>query len=107
MNRLISYFDPFSDDEEVPHDYYLIETEDNFFAVDRETADAVARQLDRCPAPRWIMFRDLSTALHRLRAEQVYRISESTAQQRAALRAFWRARRLEAKADRRSWEDDD
>jgi hypothetical protein len=36
----------------------------------------------------------------------VYLLYESTTAQRAASRAFWRARKLEAKADRRPWEDD-
>ena len=105
MNRVIAFFDPFPEPE-VPTDFFLIETQDNFFAVDRETANDVADQLDRCTGARWILFRDLSSAVHRLRAEQVYRISESTGPQRALLRAFWRARRLEAKNDRRPWEDD-
>ena len=51
--------------------------------------------------------RDLVGARHRVLAAHVYRISESTAALRAACRAFHRARRLEAKADRRPWEDDD
>jgi hypothetical protein len=86
--------------------YYLIETSHDTFAVSRQVADAVARQLMQRPAPRWIVFRDLSTAFHRILAATVYAFSESTAEQRAANRAFWRARRLEAKADSRPWEDD-
>jgi hypothetical protein len=106
MNRLKDFFDS-TPEPEGEDNYFIIESLYDTFAVSRETADDVARQLGRHPAPRWVTFRDLGTAFHRVLAGHVYRLSESTAQQRAASRAFWRARKLEAKADRRPWEDDD
>ena len=105
MNRLAEYFadppEPESDD-----DYFEIETHYDFFAVSREIAMEVEHRLDQLRPPRWIAFRDLAGAWHRVLARHVYRVSESTAEQRAARRAFYRARRLEDKADRRPWEDD-
>ena len=89
------------------NDYYVIETFYDSFAVSRQVADAVARQLSQRQIPRWIIFRDLSMAFHRILAAHVYRFSESTVATRAASRAFWRARRMEDKKDRRPWEDDD
>lgn len=106
MNRLKDSDNPLPEPEGTD-DYYLIETVHDSYAVSRQTADAIARQLSRRPAPRWLLFRDLSTAFHRILADRIYCVRESTAQQRAAERAFWRARRLEAKTDRRPWEDDD
>jgi hypothetical protein len=89
------------------NDFCVIETFYDSFAVSRQVADAVARQLGQRQIPRWIIFRDLSMAFHRILAAHVYRFSESTVATRAASRAFWRARRLEDKKDRRPWEDDD
>jgi hypothetical protein len=76
------------------------------FAVLRQVAGAVARQLSQRRVPRWMVFRDLSTAFHRISRGDRVCVAESTAEQRAASRAFWRARRLEAKAGHRPWEDD-
>jgi hypothetical protein len=105
VNRLKDFLDP-APEPEGTDDYFVIESHHDTFAVSQETANEVVRQLER-PAVRWLVFRDLAAAWHRVLASHVYRISECTAAQRAASRAFWRARRLEAKADRRPWEDDD
>ena len=105
MNRLEDYFaDP--PEPESERDFFEIETHYDYFAVSRETAAEVERRLDQLPPPRWIAFRDLAGAWHRVVTAHVYRVSESTAAQRAARRAFYRARRQEDKADRRPWEDD-
>jgi hypothetical protein len=106
MNRLKDLF-PQPPEPERHDDYFEIETYYDTFAVSRETAVEIERRLDQLPPPRWIAFRDLVGARHRIAATQVYRVSECTAAQRAATRAFSRARRLEDKADRRPWEDDD
>jgi hypothetical protein len=106
MNRLKEFFDQ-SPEPERQDDFYEVESYRETFAVSRETAADVERRLDQLPPPRWVVFRDLAGARHRVLAAQVYRISESTAAQRAAARAFGRARRQEDKADRRPWEDDD
>ncbi len=94
-------------DPERDDDFFEVETDQDLFAVSRETAVEVERRLDQLPPPRWVVFRDLTGARHRVLAARVHRVSESTASQRAARRAFFRARRLEDKADRRPWEDDD
>ena len=106
MNRLKDFFDELPEPEGT-NDYFAIETPHDTFAVSKETAEDIVCQLAQRPAVRWLTFRDLATAWHRILAAHVYRISERTAAQRAAARAFWRARRLEEKADRRPWEDDD
>lgn len=105
MNRLEEYFgDPREPERE--DDYFEIESRCDTFAVSRETAIEVERRLDQLPPPRWIAFRDLTGARHRILAAQISRVSECTAAQRAAGREFNRARRLEDKQDRRPWEDD-
>ena len=70
-----------------------------------ETAMVVERQLDQLPPPTWIVFESLTGARHRIQSAHVTRISESTAAQREAGRAFERARELEEKKDRPPWED--
>ncbi len=106
MNRLKDLFnDP--PEPESQDDFYVVEKRYGSFAVSRQTAAEIEQALDQLPLPRWVVFRDITGARHRLLAEQISRISESTAAQRAADRAFDRARRLEDKQDRRPWEDDD
>jgi hypothetical protein len=106
MNRLKEFFEQ-PPEPERQDDFFEIESYYDTYAVSRETAHEVERRLDQLPPPRWIVFRDLAGARHRVLAAQIHRISESTAAQRAAARAFSRARRLEDKADRRPWDDDD
>ena len=106
MNRLTPFF---AEDEEpqVADEYFVVETSQYWFAVTRETAQRIERLLDRWWGPRWITFTDLYGARRRILRSAVDFISDSTPSQRAAGRAFRRARKLEEKADRRSWEDDD
>ncbi len=100
VNRLRELFqqppEPERDD-----DFFEVETDQDLFAVSRGTAVDVERRLDQLPPPRWIVFRDLTGARHRVLATRVHLVSECMASQRAARRAFYRARRLEDKADRR------
>jgi hypothetical protein len=105
MNRLREYFEE-PPEPERSDDYFAIESHYDTFAVSRATAIEIERQLDQRPTPRWIVFRDLAGARHRVLASHIRSISESTAAQRAASREFDRARRLEEKRDRRPWEDD-
>lgn len=106
QNRLEDLFrDPLEPDG--PDEFYLVETRPDTFPVTRETAIEIERQLDQRPTPRWVAFRTLNGARHRILVSDIYRISESSPQLRAASRAFWRARRLEEKNDRRPWEDED
>ena len=105
MNRLKDFFnDP--PEPESQDDYFEIEKRYRIFAVSRQTAGEIERTLDQLPQPRWVVFRDLNGSQHRVLAESITRISESTAAQRAADRAFDRARRLEDKQDR-PWEEND
>ena len=106
MNRLEDLFQE-PTPEEPEGDFYTVETRCDSFAVTGATAEEVERALDVKPAPRWLQFTDLSGARHRVLTRLVERVSECTAAQRAASRAFRRARRLEDKADRRPWEEDD
>lgn len=106
MNRLKEFFEE-PREPESPADYYCIETHSDCFLVSGEVAAGVVRQLEQRPSPRWLVFSDLFGRRHRVLAACVYLISESTTSQRAALRQFRRARKLEEKADRRPWEDDD
>ena len=105
MNRLREFFeDP---EQEVPSDDYCwIETSSDAIAVSYTTAAEVERELDRPTPPRWVVFRGLAGARHRLLTRLIEHVSESAAAQRAAGRAFRRARKLEEKADRRPWEED-
>ena len=104
MNRLIEFWDPF--ESEQPDDFYEVICGFAAFVISKETAIEIERWLDCLPPPRWVVFHDLAGARHRLPLDRVVRISECTAAQRAAWRAFERARRLEEKKDRRPWEDD-
>ena len=106
MNGLKDFFDDLLDPEPLDN-FFEIESPYNYFVVSQETASEIERWLDQLPPPRWVMFRDLFGARHRIPAVHVCRISEKTAAQRAASRAFYRARRLEDKMDRRPWEDDE
>ena len=106
MNRLEDLFDDPLEPER-RDDYWIIETHYDCFVVSLETAIEVERWLDHLPPPRWLVFRSLTGARHRITSASIYRISECTAAQRAAGREFNRARKLEDKNDRRPWEGDD
>jgi hypothetical protein len=87
-------------------DYYMIGTPCSFFWVDAETAARVGRALSRVWPRRWLRIVDRNGSRAWVRTELVEYIQESTAVQRERGRAFHRARRNEAKADRR-WDEDD
>jgi hypothetical protein len=106
MNRLKQYL---SDEEPLMPggDYWVVETRTAYWIVSADTARAIARALTRLWRPRWLIFRDLTGGERCLQANVVECIYESTAKQREVRRAFDRNRRLEEKADRRPWEEDD
>jgi hypothetical protein len=104
MNRLAKFLAD-QPEPERPDDFFDIQCRLDSFSVSRQTALSIERRLDHRPPPRWITFRDLTGARHRVMASHVLRISESTAAQRAAAREFNRARRLENKTER-PWDDD-
>ena len=76
-------------------DFYEIEAIGDTYIVPLSTALAVERQLERCAVTDWLEFRDVFGALHRLPAQYVYRITESTRATRATLREFRKATREE------------
>jgi len=109
MNRISSYLEEAEEPQE-PHvaaSYFVVETSQYWFIVGRDTAERIERQLDRWWGRRWITFRDLNGARRRVPRAAIDLITESTPAQRAAARAWRRARKLEDRADRRPWEDDE
>jgi hypothetical protein len=106
MNRLKEFLNQ----PELPdpkNDFYEVYGGYGPFIVTRETAMEIERRLNELPPPMWIVFHDAMGSRHRISAQRIYRISESTAAQREASRAFDRARKLEAREGRLPWEDDD
>ena len=71
------------------------------YVVAFDAAVRVKQELDRFPQPEWIEFIDQFGARQCVRAQDIFRISESTPQTRAAMRAFVRSRQTEEKADER------
>ena len=69
-------------------DFYEIEAIGDTYIVPLSTALAIERQLERCAVTDWLEFRDVFGARHRLPAQYVYRITESTRATRATLRDF-------------------
>jgi hypothetical protein len=86
-------------------DYYEIHALGDIYIVALSTVLNVERQLDQVNTPGWIELTDVFGARHRLPARCIYRITESTREARAGLRAFERARRAEEKTDKDPFED--
>jgi hypothetical protein len=105
-NRLKDVFEQ-PEGEQAEDDYYVVDTRWEEFYVTRVSADRILRDLDASPAPEWIRFMDIYGSRVCLRCEAINFVRECTVAQRASERQFRRARRLEARADRRPWEDDD
>ncbi|HET9985880.1 MAG TPA: hypothetical protein VFQ38_19935 [Longimicrobiales bacterium] len=106
MNRLKDYFE---EPEDVPtlDNYYVVRCGWTSYVVTRETAAEVVARLGRFRRRRWLHFTDHVGAAVHVRTDTVVAVFESTTGQRQAEREFERARKLEEKADRRPWEDDD
>lgn len=79
-------------------DYLELEARGYTYIVSLDTAMRVRRELDQFPQPEWTEFTDLFGARQCIRSQDVFRISESTPQTRARMRAFLRAREKEEKA---------
>lgn len=107
INRLQDYFGEEPEERPPDEEFYIVGGEAGYFYVSRETAERIARALERRRPPRWIVFQDLSGSEVRVRPGKLDAVYESTAEQRARERAFNRARKLEEKRDRRLWEDDE
>ena len=80
-------------------DYYEVRAFGVTYIVPLSTALGIERQLDQPGERAWLEFRDVFGARHRLTAGCIYRISESTRETRAAVRAFDRAMEKEEKDD--------
>ena len=84
---------------ELPVDYFLVVTRDEAWPVSREMAMAVEAMLREVPTPEWMMFVDVTGARVRMRTRLIECVRQSTSEQRALMRAFWRARDAERNAD--------
>lgn len=106
VNRLTEYLE---EPEEHPpdQDYWVVASQYEDFYVTREVADTIMRELERPLLRRWLRFTDVSGSHVRVLTKRIDQVREWTKAQRAADREFGRARRLEDKADRRPWEEDD
>jgi hypothetical protein len=105
VNRLKEYLE--EPEEGLPEqDYWVIASRYDDFYVTRAVAESIMRELER-PLRRWLRFTDVNGSEVRVLTRQIDQVREWTKDQRAADREFRRARRLEDKADRRPWEDDD
>ena len=102
MNRILAYLGE-PEERRPGGDYHVVAGLFGTFYVTAETARAVERRLDRGWG-RWVVFRDLSGSRIRVRRSLVYGVYESTAEQRRADRAFYRALSEEGEADPRPWE---
>lgn len=106
-NQLKDRGDEWHDDVSCDDDYFVIRVSFIGYEVTATTAAEVMRQVSRRLPPRWVGFVDLHGARIRIRSRLITMIHESTATHRQRERDFERARRLEEKADRRPWEDED
>lgn len=104
MRRTIERFG--NHDEPVPGDYFVVGTENDSWCVSREMAQFVEARLDESRPPRWIAFVDLTGARIRVLARLIESVCQCTAEQRGLARAFYRARRREAKSDK-DWDEDE
>jgi hypothetical protein len=106
VNRLKEYLE--EPEEHLPEqDYWVVASQYDDFYVTRAVAESIMRELERPLLRRWLRFTDVNGSAVRVLAKQIDQVREWTKDQRAADRQFRRARRLEDKADRRPWEDDD
>lgn len=106
-NRIKNLMVPEPPSGVLPTDFYEVSALSGLFVVSYTVARAIERQLARETPPKWVVFRDLSGSRHRLLAETIRRLTESTAEQRKLDREFLRQLRKEEKEDRRLGEEDD
>jgi hypothetical protein len=87
-------------------DYFVIVGEFGQVFVAPDTARRLRILINRLIVPKWLEFRTIYGARTAVRSRHVNMIVESTAEQRAAARRFWRDREEEENADRRPWDND-
>ncbi len=105
MIRLKEYLQPQPEPAPVG-DYWVLSGDGGYFFVSPVTARRLERELARRWGRRWLIFYDLSGSYTRVLRRHVDCIYECTTEQRALDRAFNRAKKREAKADR-AWDEDD
>ena len=104
MIKRIAQFLATSEAERLVDTYWVITTTTAWYAVTRDTAEAVREKLDGHFEPRWIRFRDVFGADAQVRGCDVLVISESTHDQRAGYRALNQALAEEADPEQRASE---
>lgn len=82
-------------------DYFELEARGYTYVVTFDTAVRVKHAIERYPQPDWVEFTDLFGAKQCVRSQDFCRVTESTAQTRAAVRAFLRERQKEEKTEAR------
>ena len=90
----------------VTGEHFVVTGEFGHAFVSRAEAMRLRALTSRLLVPRWLEFRTLMGSTIRVRARQVNLIVESTIEQRAAMRQFWREREKEENTDRPPWEAD-
>jgi hypothetical protein len=107
LNRIRGVAEEPFDDGDVPYgDFVVVSGAFGCAYVTHDTARTIERALDRARPPKWVAFADRVGSRFRVRTREIRVLCESTAEQRAADRRYDRARRLEERADRRSWEEE-
>lgn len=86
-------------------DYFVVVTRSADFAVTREVAEWILRELGSDSPRPWLRFRDLSGSMVSIRTGIVEFVRERTSDQRATDRQL--RRRLEEESESRPWEDGD
>lgn len=102
MNRIKHYFAR-APDSGPPERYFTVETRSEAIPVTHGVAERLRAQVTRFWKPRYVSFRDIAGARHTLRTAEIYMIRESSAEIRAAVRAFFRARERERDEDTSEW----
>lgn len=104
VNRITQYFEE-PRGRTPAQDYWVVSSPTAWYCVDEATAAQILEKLDRRRPPRWLRFVDLFGSAVRVRSRDIDQVSESTAEQRAANRAFQEARRNEQSGDQPPWEE--
>ena len=104
VNRLTRYFEE-TRDRTPRDDFWVVCGPTSWFAVDEPTARHIVERLERRWPPRWLRFVDLFGSAVRVRSRDIDQVIESTADQRAAGRAFRQARQAEEREDRPPWDE--
>lgn len=102
MNRL--YDRPDGPERYGTGDYFAVVGEDFAYVVSGEMVRFIESVMDRWPRPGWVTFVDLHGSRIRVRTRLITQISQHSADQRAAERAFYRDLRQEQKGEE-AWDE--